>query len=151
MIVWLTQDQIDLIECTLVKHGLTSEALQDDLIDHVCCLVENRMETGNTFEDALAISLQEFGVKGVAKVQHQTKQEVLNTDRFGLGQALNYFATTAVLLLALFFAFLPLVVFLSSPDLPFVSLAFLQFAFVGWYLLLKKVNYRRYELIQNES
>ena len=51
----LKQNQVDSIFDLLLTHGVSYESLQLDLLDHICCMVEQKMDNGlfmdNMFEE----------------------------------------------------------------------------------------------------
>ena len=57
----LKDGQVEFIEKDLIKRGITSDPLHEDLLDHICCEVEITMKNGATFMDAYqrAISVYE--------------------------------------------------------------------------------------------
>jgi hypothetical protein len=47
--------------------------LRDDLIDHLCCEVEERMQSGKSFEHSLQEALSELAPEGLFEIQKQTE------------------------------------------------------------------------------
>ncbi|MDF1575088.1 MAG: hypothetical protein P1P86_07855 [Bacteroidales bacterium] len=78
MIVEIINDNYERIRADLVRLGLTCERLMDDLLDHVCCLVEEKMDEGKDFESSYSQVLDSIGEKQLALIQHQT---LLNLDK----------------------------------------------------------------------
>jgi hypothetical protein len=68
----LTQNQIQLIEERVVSAGVNYSHLQYDLIDHICCDVETRMQKGQDFSSAYAEVSQAIGIKGLKRIQEDT-------------------------------------------------------------------------------
>jgi hypothetical protein len=60
MIAAIIDDNYERIKADLVSRGLTYERLIDDLLDHVCCMVEEYMEKGKDFESSYS---QRFSIK----------------------------------------------------------------------------------------
>lgn len=56
----LTDEQIDLILADLYAHGIRLEGLRDNLLDHICILVEERLEKCGDFEAAYAEVIPSF-------------------------------------------------------------------------------------------
>ncbi len=52
MIAATIDDNYERIKADLVSRGLTYNRLLDDLLDHVCCMVEEYMEEGADFESS---------------------------------------------------------------------------------------------------
>ncbi len=149
--IWLSESQVDTIENTLVQQGVVSPALLDDLLDHTCCMVEEDLNEGTSFDDALNTAIYAFGNKGLALVQHRTNVLVRDTDRSRIGQWFNYFAAAAVLLTAMFFAIGPVLIGIAAgKDWP-ILFVFLPVAFAGWYALLTRFDYRRFEVRFNQA
>ncbi|GEM_PF-671571 len=76
--VLLSNKQIDAIHDLLVAHGVAYDTLRMDLLDHLCCMVEERMDRGASFDAALADAVREFGPSGLEKAQEETL-DLLNT------------------------------------------------------------------------
>ena len=56
----LTDEQIAFIENDIRARGLTMEELQDDLLDHICCVVERDMGEGKNFEACYVRMIRKF-------------------------------------------------------------------------------------------
>ena len=50
----LTDDQIDYILADIQAHGIRLQGLQDNLVDHICILVEEKLAAGEEFERSYA-------------------------------------------------------------------------------------------------
>ncbi len=96
MIAATIDDNLERIRGDLVGRGLTYGRLIEDLLDHVCCLVEEYMNQGEDFETSYSRVLDSIGEKRLSEIQHQT---LLNLDKkfqrmkkftyvFGLSSAL---------------------------------------------------------------
>jgi len=69
----LTEIQILVIEEKLKHTGLTYRPLYDELLDHICCLVEESLDTGDSFEIALNHALEVLSPEVIKKCQKDTK------------------------------------------------------------------------------
>jgi len=78
MIAAAIDDNYDRIRSDLVRLGLNYDPLLDDLLDHVCCLVEEQMVDGEDFESSYNQVLDSIGEKRLPEIQHQT---LLNLDK----------------------------------------------------------------------
>ena len=78
MIAATIDDNYDRIKADLLSRGLTYERLIDDMLDHVCCMVEERMDAGSDFESSYNNVLDSIGKKRLPEIQHQT---LLNLDK----------------------------------------------------------------------
>jgi len=68
----LKQNQVDSIFDLLLSHGVSYESLQLDLLDHICCMVEQKMDNGLEFDESLSLSTQEFGLSHLSEIQEAT-------------------------------------------------------------------------------
>ncbi len=68
----LTDNQILHIENELRQSGIDYQPLREELLDHLCCAIEEKMISGNSFETAFHDSIQSFGQQGIIQVQQHT-------------------------------------------------------------------------------
>ncbi len=78
MIAAAIDDNYDRIRTDLISRGLTCDRLIDDLLDHVCCMVEEDMNAGRDFDSSYDRVLESIGDKQLQELQHQT---LLNLDK----------------------------------------------------------------------
>jgi hypothetical protein len=68
----LTEAEVNLITDAVIRERITIETLRDDLIDHLCCVVENKMSNGAGFNDALIEAMKELAPHGLQELQQET-------------------------------------------------------------------------------
>jgi hypothetical protein len=73
----LNDKQVDLVEQRLENLGITLYDLRQSLLDHVCCLIEEKLEYGKAFSDAFEEAFSAFGDYGLQRIQNET-EELLN-------------------------------------------------------------------------
>jgi hypothetical protein len=78
MIADAIDDNLDRIRGDLVRRGLSYEPLVDDLLDHVCCMLEDAMKAGSDFDTSYKEVLETIGDKRLPEIQHHT---LLNLDK----------------------------------------------------------------------
>ncbi len=87
----LNEQQIDLISAYIKQHGVAQDELHEDLLDHVCTLIEVRQQQGDSFEAAFQHTIALFGPGGFKQVQSQTFElltemnETMKKLTFGFG------------------------------------------------------------------
>ena len=64
--------EIDRISGDIDKQGLTYTLLKNELLDHVCCNIEEEMENGKTFNDAYRKVKQQMGSRRIRQIQDET-------------------------------------------------------------------------------
>jgi len=81
----LTNEHIDYIIKDISYRGIVYEDLGDELVDHICTLVEERMAEGEKFIDAYDAILAQFGQEqDIQKLQSQTIQLTNNNTKIML-------------------------------------------------------------------
>lgn len=68
----LTIENIEVITADVRSQEIVFTHLADELIDHICCDVEQEMESGLAFYDAYARVRQKFGRGGLKEIQEKT-------------------------------------------------------------------------------
>jgi drug/metabolite transporter (DMT)-like permease len=68
----LSLDQVRVIERHVQSEGITYSHLEYDLLDHICCDIEDRMRSGITFNEAYQSVRQDIGSQGLRRVQQET-------------------------------------------------------------------------------
>jgi hypothetical protein len=76
----LTDEQIVKLQEKLDQVGLSYEPLYDELLDHVCCLVEETMNQGFSFKESTEFALSKLTPKLIDQCQRDTKS-LLNRNR----------------------------------------------------------------------
>tara|TARA_R110002050_G_scaffold69815_4_gene150982 strand:+ start:2154 stop:2762 length:609 start_codon:yes stop_codon:yes gene_type:complete len=68
----LSPEQESIIENFVDAQGIKIRTLRDDLIDHLCCVVESELGKEKSFEQLLDEALEDLAPKGLTEIQHQT-------------------------------------------------------------------------------
>jgi hypothetical protein len=69
----LSEEQIDFILADIKKRGIEIEKLQINLLDHICCLLEEKMNEGDDFETGYKAIIEDFHENGMKGLQKETK------------------------------------------------------------------------------
>ena len=69
----LNESQIEQVLVKIREHGVRSDSLKLEVLDHICCAVEKAMDNGQSFKEALEQTVQSFGEKGLYKIDRQIK------------------------------------------------------------------------------
>jgi len=67
----LNESQIEQIADTVNRSNISAD-LKEDLIDHLCCIVEDEMSKGKEFETACRTALQRVCPNGLDEIQNET-------------------------------------------------------------------------------
>ena len=68
MIAAAIDENYERIRSDLVSRGLTYDRLIDDVLDHVCCMVEEAMNQGTDFEVSYDHVLDSIGEKRLPEI-----------------------------------------------------------------------------------
>lgn len=68
----LTPEQEDLIADFVDAQGLTLPSLRDDVIDHLCCVIEQDLHKGKSFDQLLQAAVLDIAPNGLKDIQAQT-------------------------------------------------------------------------------
>jgi murein DD-endopeptidase MepM/ murein hydrolase activator NlpD len=72
----LSNEHIDYILWDLEARGLTDLSLQEELLDHICCVVEEKMAVGGLFVTAYKEAVEAFGPNGFETIQRHTQTSI---------------------------------------------------------------------------
>jgi hypothetical protein len=68
----LSDEQIDFILRDIRARGVEMESLQQDLLDHVCCIIEQNLEPGGDFEGFYSATIQTFYKQELREIEAET-------------------------------------------------------------------------------
>lgn len=68
----LTKEQIALVVKDVESEGINFSHLDADLIDHICCDIEQQMDQEISFLDAYEQVKRKFGIRGLRQIQQDT-------------------------------------------------------------------------------
>ncbi|MDN5200777.1 M23 family metallopeptidase [Fulvivirgaceae bacterium BMA10] len=95
----LSERQIDYIATDIHRKGLNHNRISTEILDHICCSVEFRMEEGSDFDHAYEMVIRSFGEKGLPELNKVTRQIWSKKNR--LKRFSFYFSSIAACLLLL--------------------------------------------------
>jgi hypothetical protein len=95
----ITDNQIQRIKQDLAQKGITMSGLENDLLDHLLCSMEENMAKGHSFEEAYELAT--FQLHGQAEISTIQKETIsaLNEGRSLWKNLLNYGITLGLLIL----------------------------------------------------
>jgi len=68
----LSDQQITFILDDISAHGIETDSLQQDLLDHICCIIEHGLEENGNFEDFYQRIIQTFYKKALREIEEET-------------------------------------------------------------------------------
>ena len=102
----LTIDELGRIQQYVVQNGLTIPEVQDDVIDHLCCLVEEKAAEGMDFETAFQLAQQLIPQDDIQQIQEDTIYYLTIKNHLTMIKALfiTAYVSAVLLLLGIFFS-----------------------------------------------
>jgi putative ABC transport system permease protein len=83
----LTNEHINFIIKDLSYRGVVQDDVREEMLDHICCVVETEMNSGKRFYDAYQFALKSFGnTRGI----HQLQRQIIHTKTKAKGMLKNY-------------------------------------------------------------
>lgn len=68
----LSSSQLKVISDIVSDGSITIRTLKEDVIDHLCCVVEHKLENGMSFEQAIKEALIELAPDGLQEIEEET-------------------------------------------------------------------------------
>lgn len=137
----LTEKQTDSIRRILISEGIQNESLTDDVLDHICCVVELLLKRGKNFDESLKEAIDDLAPIGLEDLEIQTRY-LLNSKRIITMKKLMYlmgFLGAATLSVGMIFKLM------QWPGANVMSVAGLV-ALVFIFVPLLAMDYYRYEV-----
>ena len=140
--VELTCKQLDFIRRDIRKRGIKSNHLVDDVVDHICCSVENEMAKGQSFRDAYLITIRLFGPHGLKHVEIDTR--LIVSKSYILTRCMNIVINLISLLVCLFFVVFPFFISIDEKSYMYILL-FSPVILTGLWAIIFGFSYRKFE------
>jgi hypothetical protein len=93
----LSETQIQFIENDIAARGIAMESLQQELLDHICCILEQR--NGEPFETAYASVIRSFYKKELKEIETETILLQNHKNYYAMKKGLIYSGIASALLL----------------------------------------------------
>lgn len=68
----LSDQEEAFVKARIERSTISSRALGEDLLDHFCCLIEEQMDQGRSFEEAYQVAWQRICPNGLGEIQRET-------------------------------------------------------------------------------
>ncbi|HRG58408.1 MAG TPA: hypothetical protein PK323_05580 [Bacteroidia bacterium] len=103
----LTEEQIAFIEKDIRVRGITSSDLSIDLLDHICCLIEEELDEYRNFETVYEKTLLLFGDQGLKEIQEETNRLLIFKHYYFMNSTMKIsgYISSMMILIGAFFKF----------------------------------------------
>lgn len=85
----LSDEQVRRVRSCVESSKISIGTLREDVVDHLCCVVEVKLDRKRTFEDALKEAVEELAPDGLDEIQQETVF-LLNSHKIILMKKLMY-------------------------------------------------------------
>lgn len=85
----LSTEQEEFVLTTVKTGGVHIESLQNDIVDHLCCVLETQLGKGKPFDELLNEAIADVAPKGLHELENQTLF-LLNSNRIIIMKKLMY-------------------------------------------------------------
>ena len=85
----LTDEQEEIVRTNVNAQGLKLKTLCDDVIDHLCCVIESELGKGKSFDQLLHDAMAELAPNGLIDLEYKTIF-LLNSNRIMIMKKLMY-------------------------------------------------------------
>ncbi|MCF8424623.1 MAG: hypothetical protein K9H41_09780 [Bacteroidia bacterium] len=92
----LNEQQIDYILNDIGARGVEMESLQQNLLDHICCIIENNLEENGDFESFYKKTIQTFYKDALWEIEEETLQLLTNKNYYKMKKIMIYSGTLSV-------------------------------------------------------
>lgn len=132
----ISDEQLSFIKQKIKNSNITSLEIQDDLIDHFCCLVEIEMQRGKIFEEAYQQAYNQTTPNGFEEIQNET-YFLLNYKKIILMKQFTYITGFIFAFAATAGAFFKIMHFPGANIMLFSGLMGVSFIFLPLLLIIK--------------
>lgn len=91
--VKVSDEQVDFILHEIEAHGVTIEDLQWNLLDHMCCIIENEMSEKDDFHQFFKLLLPRFFNDNLGEIQEETELLLTFKHFYAMKKNSKYFRT----------------------------------------------------------
>lgn len=97
----INDEQIDYILNDIRRRGVEMEDLQYNLLDHICCIVEQNLESGGNFEDFYSKTIPKFFKHELWEIEEETILLLTYKNYYTMKKAMIYGGVISLSLIAL--------------------------------------------------
>lgn len=69
----ITDNEVDFILNDISKKGIKTEDVRDNILDHVCCIIENEMKKGMNFNEFYRDTISQFYLNNLDEIEEETQ------------------------------------------------------------------------------
>lgn len=95
----VTDDEVDFILDDIGKRGVTTEDVKYNILDHVCCIIENEMSEEMNFNEFYRHTIARFYRKELGEIEEETQQLLTFKHFYAMKKTLKISGVTSIILI----------------------------------------------------
>ena len=95
----VTDKQIDFILDDIEKRGIITEDVRYNILDHVCCIIEDEMENGMNFNEFYRNTIAQFYKKQLGEIEEETQNLLTFKNYYIMKRTLKISGITSIILI----------------------------------------------------
>lgn len=95
----ITDEQIEFILDDIRRNGIETEDLQLNLLDHICCILEQSVQEGDRFEDVYQQVIQQFYKTELKEIESETQYLLTFKNYYAMKRSMMISGASSALLL----------------------------------------------------
>ncbi|MFK8044609.1 MAG: hypothetical protein AB8B72_03885 [Crocinitomicaceae bacterium] len=97
----VTDKQVDYILSDIEKKGIITEDVRYNILDHVCCIIENELTEEENFEKFYENAIAQFYHKELHEIEEETQKLLIFKHYYAMKRTLKISAVTSIILIIL--------------------------------------------------
>lgn len=132
----ISEQQLDFIRNDIRLRGIEMVSLQQDLLDHVCCIIEQNLEEDGNFESFYLTCIEQFYSQQLSEIEEETINLLIHKNYYTMkkGMLISGILSTLFLSVGIAFKFLH---FPGAAVLILLGVLLLSFLFLPLLFILK--------------
>lgn len=94
-------DEVDFILDDIAKRGVTTEDVRYNILDHVCCIIENEMSDEMDFNEFYRHTIARFYRKELGEIEEETQQLLTFKHFYAMKKTVKISGVTSIILILL--------------------------------------------------
>nr|WP_294936922.1 hypothetical protein [uncultured Flavobacterium sp.] len=97
----ISEEQIDFILSDISARGIEMESLQQNLLDHICCVIEHNLEDDGDFESFYSTVITSFYKVELKEIEEETINLLIHKNYYVMKKIMMFSGTLSVSILSL--------------------------------------------------
>jgi len=135
----VTDDQVDFILNDIENKGVITEDVRNNILDHVCCIIENEMENDMNFQEFYRDTIAQFYTKELGEIEAETQILLTFKNYYAMKRILKISGIISIILILLSFTF-KLLHWPGAGIMAVIGLVFFSLVFIPLNIVLRFVN-----------